>query len=333
MRLSGSVGAALLFAASSAQADRIVMDNGDLYSGSVVRMSGGIVYVKGEFGDLRLPWARIAELETDQPLQVTLPSGTRIAGTLTVADGVVRFREPELAGLSLPRGDVAAMAPRDAPAVNVDGRFNIGAAATGGNTETESYHADGEFIARTIRNRFRVGGEFNYGSEDGRRTENNALAAASYDHFLGERWYLSNTISLERDEFKDLDLRTTAGVGLGYQFRDLPSDRLAVELGLSYVHEDFDAAEDEGQPAARYALNFLRALSLGPTVFHRHEVLAGLEEVENVLLRTETGIRFPLVERFTGTLQVNYDYDWEPAPDAENEDVTYLITLGYEFKP
>jgi hypothetical protein len=120
---------------------------------------------------------------------------------------------------------------------------------------------------------------------------------------------------------------------LGYQFWDLTSDRLAAEFGLSYIHEDFSVGEDRAQPAARYALNFLRRLTLGPTLFHRHEVLAGLEHSKDVLLHTETGLRLALLKNVTGTLQVNFDYDWQPAPGAERNDTTYLLTFGYEFLP
>src|SRR5699024_7518453 len=97
-----------------------------------------------------------------------------------------------------------------------------------------------------------------------------------------------------------------------------PRDRLAVELGFSYVREDYKDADDEDQPAVRYALNFLRGFSAGPTLFHRHELLASLKDSDYALLHTETGVRLTLMEHITGTLQVNFDYDWQPAPGAKH---------------
>jgi putative salt-induced outer membrane protein YdiY len=332
MRIMARIAAtATLLAATAAQADRVIMDNGDRYSGRITSMSNGILEIESEFGSLRLPWDRVAQLSTDQAVELTLESGTRISGTVTAEDGIIRFDSQELAGLALHAGDVLALEPADAPDLRIEGRINAGAAATRGNTDTESYHANGEFVARTTRNRFRAGGEINYGSEEGRRVENDVSAALGYDHFVGRHWYVNSNIGLARDEFKDLDLRTTVGVGVGYQFRDLASDRLAVETGVNYVHEDFDMADDRGRPAARYALDFLRTLQFGPTLFHRHELLIGFEDAEDVLLQTETGLRFPLMRSLTGTVQVDVDYDWQPPPGAERGDIAYLVTLGYEL--
>lgn len=333
VRHLSAAGLALLLVAGTGQADTVVMDNGDRYGGRVTGMSNGVLQLQGEFGNLQLPWARVDALVVDQPTEMELSSGTRLLGRLVLRNGMVRFAEPELAGLALPQTDIVSVRPTDAVDLRVEGRINVGAATARGNTHTESYHTDGEFIARTSRNRFRLSGQLNYAEKDRERTANDVSATFSYDHFVGRRWYFNSTAGLARDEFKNLNLRTTIGGGAGYQFRDQPTNRLAIEFGLSYVHEDFDTAEDQGQPAGRYALNVLRRLALGPTLFHRHEILVGLQHTGDVLLHTETGIRFPLMRHITGTLQVNGDYDWQPAPGARPEDITYQITFGYEFQP
>jgi putative salt-induced outer membrane protein YdiY len=321
----------ILLATTFARADLVIMDNGDQYSGRVTGMSSGTLQLTGDFGQWELPWSRIAELTTDQPLALTLDSGTRMIGTLVVENGMARFTESELAELALPTGKITYMGAVDKPDLQVEGRINVGLAALRGNTRSDSYHTNGEYIARAVRNRFRLAGQANYASERGTRTENNAALSTTYDHFVNARWYFNSNFGLARDEFKDLDLRTTAGVGLGYQFRDQPRDRLAVELGVSYIREDYDDADDEDQPAVRYALNFLRRLAIGPTLFHRHELLASLKDSDYALLQTETGVRLALMRHVTGTMQINFDYDWQPAPDARHRDVAYLLTLGYEF--
>lgn len=333
MKVLFAAAMALLLTTSIAAADTVLMDNGDRYRGRVTGMSSGSMQLQSDFGKLSLPWKRIVELKVDQPLQVTLESGARLNGTLTLQQGQIQFAESELTDLLLPPSAVVALSPPDAPDFRLEARLNVGLAATSGNTDTESYHVDGEFITRTSRDRFRLGGQLNYGSEDSRRSENNAAAVLAYDHFFSSLWYLNTNFGVARDEFKDLKLRTTAGAGIGHQFRDQTDDRLAVEIGLSYIHEVFEVGEDRGQPAARYALNFIRRLSLGPVLFHRHEFLAGLEHSKDVLLHTETGLRLTLLQNITGTLQLNYDHDWHPSPGTARGDTAYLLTFGYEFRP
>ena len=321
----------LALAASTAQADWVRMDNGDRYTGEVTAMEGGNLRLQGSFGKLELPWNRIEALATERALRLTLDDGQSVVGRLAVENGEVRIIADDQQSLALAPADIRAVGPVDVPAMQVSGWINAGANVTRGNTRTSAYHADAELVARTARNRTSVGAEFNYGSEDGTRNINNAAAFLNHDYFVSPRWYFNSNLGLARDEFRDLDLRTTVGLGMGYQFFDSPPDRLSVELGLSYLHENFDTAEDKGQPAARYALDFVKQLGSGPRLFHRHELLAGLEDSDNVLLRSQTGIRFPLWEKLNSTFQVNFDYDWQPAEGAKSEDIAYLFTLGYTF--
>lgn len=325
----GLVSLALLNA--PVHADWVRMDNGDRYSGRVTALEQGKLRLEGSFGRLELPWNRIEALETEQPLRITLEGGERVVGRLSVDDGQVRIDDEQARRLTFAPDRILAAGPVSVPTLQLSGWINAGANVTRGNTHTAAYHADAELVARTEQNRTRVGAEFNYGSENGERTINNAAAYLNYDHFVSRRWYFNSNLGLARDEFRDLDLRTTVGVGFGYLFLDAPPDRLAIELGLSYLHENFDKGEDNGEPAARYALDFVKQLAAGPRLFHRHEVLAGLETSDNVLLRSQTGIRFPLWERLTSTVQVNFDYDWDPAEGSESEDVVYLFSLGYTF--
>jgi putative salt-induced outer membrane protein YdiY len=61
-----------------------------------------------------------------------------------------------------------------------------------------------------------------------------------YDHFLTKKLYLNTSASFEKDRFKDLNLRTTIGLSLGYQFFETKLTSLSTEAGLAYINEDFD---------------------------------------------------------------------------------------------
>lgn len=323
----------LCLATAPAFADQLATDQGDRLSGELLRLEGDKVYFKTAYGTVEVPFSSVSQLRTETPRRVTLREGGRLTGRLEMSDGELRFVDaPDLAGLSLPASAVLAMGPADAPLVKLEGQFNVGATVTQGNTETELYHVDAELIARGRPNRYSLYADANYGEEDGERIVSDATLQAGYDHFVGDRWYFNSTVGLTRDEFRDLRLRTTAGVGMGYQFRDDEIARLAAEAGLSYIHEDFEEADDESQPAGRWALDYRRRLGGdGPTFFHRHELLVGLDDPDDTLLRSQTGLRFPLLERLAGTVEVDYDYDWQPPAGAESEDVTYMLKLGYSL--
>lgn len=319
--------------ASQARADLVLLEDGDRISGRVQSLSDGVLKLKTAYGPLQLPWNRIVELRTDSPVQLTLKGGERVSGVLQLRNGQLLFpQSPSLSQLTVPADSVAGLAPADAPAVRLEGRVSAGANVARGNTEAQTYHLDAEFIARTALNRYTLAALGNYGTDGDEQILGDASLQARYDHFFEDRWYFNSNFGVLHDEFRDLDLRTTVGAGLGYQFWEVLDSRLSAELGISYIHENFDEAPDEGQPAARWGLDFRKKFSdLGLVFVHRHEVFFGLEDVEDVLLRSQSGVRMPLFGSVSGGLDVNLDYDWQPPADAEKADVIYLLKLIYEI--
>jgi putative salt-induced outer membrane protein YdiY len=232
--------------------------------------------------------------------------------------------------VSFDLSEVKAINPTKAPAIKLKGQVNAGASFTRGNTDTETYHVDGELVARTAKNRSTVGGEFNRAKDDGDGTVNNALGFMKYDHFLTPKWYLYSNALFEHDEFKDLNLRTALGAGVGHQFFETTRTSLAAEAGLAYINEDFDEAGDDHYPAGRWAVDFDRYLYREwVQFFHFHEGFIGLEDTNDIFVRSRTGLRFPLYSRFTATTQYNWDWDNSPAPDREKVDEMVLFSLGY----
>jgi putative salt-induced outer membrane protein YdiY len=326
----------LLITAGNVMGDEIWLKNGDHISGNVFRMENKILIFKTPYaGEISVRWEEIANLRTDVPIAVVLSDETSGRGVVSAGEGgkvsvrVDNIEEP----LTFDLAQVAVINPKPPkPALKLNARVNVGIAAQRGNTDTDNYHLDGEFVARTEKNRYTVGTELNREKTDGERTSNNTLGYIKYDHFLSQKWYFYSNALFEQDEFKDLDLRTTVGVGLGHQFFETPLTNLSIEAGLSYVNEDYDKADDNSYSAGRWALKYDRYLiEKVVQFFHYHEGYVSLEDTEKIVFRSRTGLRVPLYERFIATAQYNFDWDSDPAPGVERVDATYLLSLGYQY--
>ncbi len=185
-------------------------------------------------------------------------------------------------------------------------------------------------MTRGVNNRFTVGAVYNQASDTGTESANNTLGYMKYDQFFDKKWYGYVNGSVNKDKFKDLNLRTTLGVGGGYQVFESPLTNLSLEAGLSYVNNDYVLGTDNSYPAARWALNYDRYLFTNALqLFHKHEITLGLEDANDILLRSQTGLRVPLFQGLNATAQINYDWDKSPQPGAVSADTTYLFTLGY----
>jgi putative salt-induced outer membrane protein YdiY len=203
---------------------------------------------------------------------------------------------------------------------------------TKGNTDTRSIYADAEVVARSTQNRFTLGGNYSRAEDKGERTVDNMTGYMKYDYFVSRQWYFFAALSGTKDKFKDLNLRTAAGLGVGYQFWESDIGNLSLEIGPSYINEDLIEAEDDDYAAGRWALNFDHWLfSKRVQFFHYHEGLVGLEDASDLFLRSQTGFRLPILANFNATAQFNYDWDNTPPPGTRKADEYYIVSLGYTW--
>lgn len=320
----------------SGLADEVVMKNGDRISGSIVSKDEQVLVIKTDYaGELKITWANVVRLQSDNPVWVYLQDGTRMKGRLVMGAQDELSVDAGNAKAAIPVADVRWINPPpelSGEGVKMSGHANVGYASSSGNTDTEKWYLDAEAVARTRDNRYTLGAESRSTEDSGVKTESNWLGYMKYDHFLSKQWYGYANGNFEHDQFKDIRLRTTLGLGSGYQFYETERLNLSLEGGLSYVNTDFELQEDENYPAARMAVKYDQfVFSTSIQFFHTDEVYMNVEDTSNVFLRSQTGFRFPLVDRLNATLQYDYDWDNQPAPGSVKEDRTLRATLGYTW--
>jgi putative salt-induced outer membrane protein YdiY len=325
----------VLVSVVAAFSDEVHLRNGDHLSGQVVTMEEGrLLFETSYAGVIAIEWEEVVSLKTEGQMEIVLTDASSFNGTVTPADeGMVKIQVgPVAEAASVALLDVRAINPAKEPAVTITARGNAGLSVAKGNTKTENYHLDGQFIARTLKNRFTAFGEYNRSEDGGEETADNALGFLKYDHFLSPKWYAYGNTSFETDDFKDLDLRSVLGAGVGHQIWETPLKNLAVEVGVAYVNEDFDKAEDEDYSAGRWSIGFDHYLLKNAVqFFHFDEGFVGLEDTSDMFIRTRTGFRIPLYRGITATAQYNLDWDNSPSPGNDKTDHMYLFTLGYQL--
>ncbi len=313
-------------------ADEVVLNNGDRITGKLVELADGKLSIKTDYaGTLKIDWTQVRSFSTDRPVYLKIDDN-EILATVSEADSGTAILKTDdlLTSDAIELSRVRAMSNERKPTVRMSGYVNIGASSASGNTNNEKVHGNTELVARSDKNRFTIGGRVNQTKENSLETESNWLAYLQYDHFFSKKWYAFASANAENDKFKDIKLRTTLGAGAGYQFFDTNKTKLSAEIGLSYVNTDFETAQDENYPAARWALNFAQKLfDTKAELFHHNSIYSSLDEKDDYFLRSETGLRLPVIERLNSTIQYNYDYDNDPAPGRVKEDKAWLFTLGY----
>jgi putative salt-induced outer membrane protein YdiY len=327
-------GVALL--ALAARADELRFKNGDRFTGTVISMAEGqLVFASVLAGKVTLPMADLETFSTDGPVMIEFDDGTRLQQAVQSSEPG-RFRTAT-GGQEF----VLARATRINPEPQVwHGAIAAGSKVQRGNSITQSANVD--FSARLRRDRDRT--SFGAGYLGSRQTEENedapdetsttqrrAFGSAQYDYFFTKKLYGYTRLNYERDGVALLDMRFIATPGVGWQVWESPERSLAFETGISWVREEFsDDTEDDDFFALRNAWNLDHALIGRLRFFHTGEWLPALD-LDSHLVKTSTGLRTPLTDRWFLEGKVLFDWDSDPADDADRRDLTYLLSVGWSY--
>lgn len=316
-------------------ADTVKLKNGDILSGTVVKKETDKLVLQTQYaGEVKINWADISSLSTETPVKVMMANDATFTGAIEPAeDGRAKVK---LTGLNtnteIELKDLAYINPSAAVSghgVDWTGYANVGGATTSGNTDNNQIRFDVEGIARSKQNRYTIGAYVNRASANNESTAFNSKGYTQYDHFLNKQLYLYATGAFENDKFRDINLRSSAGIGSGYQVYESDSLNLSVEGGLNYISTDFKQADDERYASGRWALKYDQLVFKNVKFFHQHEVLFSIEEIANTLVFSKTGLRVPIANNLNASTQLNVDYANLPAEGRKRTDKTLLFSIGY----
>ena len=319
-----------------AMADELHLSNGDGISGQLIRMEENQLFFKTTYaGEIKVNWSEVINLITDDPITVIFNDGKVVSGISQKASFNMMQLETEKgeAPFAFKLSEVAAINPGKKPVVKITARLNVGLTQERGNTDKDRFRLDGEFVARTEKNRYTLLGELNKEKAKGDTTVENWLAFGRYSYFLTQKWFLYAQGLFEHDKFADLDLRSTVGTGPGYQFFESEALNLSVSAGPAWVDEDFDDDEDEDYAAGQW-LFFYDQFFFNKSVqlFHRQIGWISMFDSDKWVFKSRQGLRFPIHKGFTATIQYDYDYDNEPSSDADDKwDSKLMFLLGWQF--
>lgn len=319
----------------TALADEVLLENGNRFTGKVLRLDAGRLFFATDYaGKINIDWQKVVSLTTDGPVTVVIKDGTTRPGVTFTGTSAAVATKTEPASAAIDLAAVKEINTKPKPPIKITARVNAGFSREKGNTDTEQTSFDGELIARKNRHRLSLGGAAIREEADGSLTSRNWRAYGKYDYFIKKRWFLYASTLFENDDFADLDLRSTYGVGGGHQFFESDDLNLSVSGGFAYVSENFIQAENVYFSAAQWLVRYDQyVLKNTLQLFHDNNGYISLEDANTWLINTRQGIRFPFYKGLTLTFQYNYDYNNDPSPEAiSNFDSRLLFLLGWAFE-
>lgn len=345
--LSLLAGSALaLCAAVSAAADRLELADGSVINGKILSADGGKFKVETAFaGTIEIAQAQIRRFTTDEAVHVGLTAGSAVLGrveasesgiAVVAADGRFTAATGNVAAVWRPGADspevrrIREQAEKDRrkwayeTAVAISGRSGVSekfGAVLSFKATLESAYDKLVFTAATER-----------AKDNGVDTADRQFGGVDYSSFFSNKgvWYART--SLEKDQIKGLDLRSTTAFGLGRKLIKAERQDLELRLGLSYLYETYTNNTQFESPGADVA--FLHSYSFGNAkMTNALTFTPAFEDFGNYRLRHESAFEMPITAN-VWKLRVGLANDYQSIPPAgvERLDTTYFTSLILNWK-
>lgn len=327
----------LLAADASQFQDEIVLRDGSRVMGTVTDSRDGMLTVDTSFaGTISISLEQIDTLQTHESVTVLLADDTVIREeTLQIEDEQLMVAAAGVPDHTYPLSELAVVNPEPwelGEGYKWSGLVNFALAIERGNSDTDEldYKLETKWRSKRDRYTFKASGEND--EANGEKSADNWQLLGKYDVFLTDPNYWGILAAAEKDKFKDLDLRYMIGPYMGRQFFDQPVFSLSGELGLSYVTEEFNVAEDQDYPATNWMLDVSSNYLGGESRLYINQLgIWNLDETSDVVVNTTLGLAFPLLWSLEAAAEILWDYDSGAADGIDELDETYKVRIGYTW--
>ena len=329
IRLASLLCVVTLAIALPAAADEVRLRNGDRLSGDTISLAAGTLTFKTQGVVLKIPWVEVTSLALDNAMYITVGTNPPILTSFDAADanGDVTLQP----GGPVPLTDIVAIS-RQTSAWEVAGGAGAGFVQTAGNTEVSNVRLSADATAKHGSDRLTFTAVATRANDRGVESARNWTGTAKYDRFLTSRLFANANAVFTNDRFRDIDLRSALGAGLGLQLIQNDRVKLSGSGGVGWVSENFISIADDTYTAAFE--NGTLTVALLPTrveLFHSHDGYYQISAGDKKFVRLQDGIRLTIVSGFVTTLQQDVDYDHRPSPGRKQTDSSVSLTLGYRF--
>jgi putative salt-induced outer membrane protein YdiY len=193
-------------------------------------------------------------------------------------------------------------------------------------------------------NRTRFGASYNRGTKkerfpdpgkSGRTdvTSNDVRGSVRQERDISESVYLFGSFEAEHDGVDDLSLRLISKLGAGYQVVETDTAYLALDIGPSYLWEDFYDDSQNKFFALAFGVESRVELPWNKSSWYAQaQYLPAIDDwTDDYRLRGETGVLIPLIDPINFKASVINEYNSQPAEDTASNTLRTMVGLSIVY--
>lgn len=244
---------AMMAASGAAWPDVLHLHNGDRISGTVIRITDALIAIQTEYaGEIRVNRDQVRAIETDEAKSFQTKDGETVRGRLRLDDGTQALETDNAsAPFALEAIQLGAAGPEALEALVKEqeraqkpklwsGALDSGITLRSGETDTLDASLDLTLTRKQPKNMLTLKFNAAYGEAESVLNTQRAGAQGKWQVYPRERLFYFGLAGLQHDQGRRLELRSTLGAGLGYDFIKTTRRRVSVEIGAEYTYERWE---------------------------------------------------------------------------------------------
>jgi len=322
--------------------DVVVMKNGDKFTGEIKKLENGILYFKASYmmDSVQLDWARVDHVESKDQYFVFLTNGQRPKGAMETTK-VSDSTDASLIVLSeggpieARKSEVVSIVPvEDSFAAQLTGSVDFGFSFTGGTNATQStLSADVGY--RAERWTADLSGSSVFSRQNGSRDSGRNTLDFMYLRYLTTRWFAGATLDLLNSRQQELNLRTSAGAGLGRDLMRKATASIQLLAGPVFSNEIYSSSvgnqshkrEAESQVRLLFSKYAFKTLEFTGQAY----AFPNLTTLGRVRMGADSNLTLEIVRNLYWKLSVYENYDTRPPENTPKNDFGTSTSLGWKF--
>jgi hypothetical protein len=192
-------------------------------------------------------WEDVQQVRSGRPVEVGLIGGDVAVGRIVIVGKDVEVFIDGGQPKKFSRDRILSITPtaKGKRHLRLAGKFSLGLTVLAGNVDQVDSNVSGYLKRRSVGNRMVIDFIGTVSSAEGTEISNNQRIKGTWDHFITDRFFIKAAVlEFYRDPFLNLDLRSTAGSGVGYQIINTSKTEWEVSGGLGYQNTRFSGVEE-----------------------------------------------------------------------------------------
>jgi len=321
--------------------DRLVwirLKSGEWIRGTIDRMREETLEFDSEdLDDLKIDWEDVRGLYARSIHRYVLDTGETLTGSAVLENGVLEV-QTKSGVIRAPASEVLAILEGEARERNRwSFDISLGISSMFGTSPQTSTSSSATFIREDDHTRLELSYRGAYGRSHGELTVNNHLGSMRFDWFAS-RYFFVNLAqgSIGHDNFRNIRMQATAGMGLGYTLIDSSRVDWSIDLSGAYVNISYVSVEpgsddvDVGGaiiPASKLEIEITDDIDIGAT---SRNVLV-VNNFDLSYFRTTGYLKIEINDTFDLNVNVSWDRDRSPVALDDGtvpEKDTILMVVG-----